>query len=100
MALTLKEVKDALMGNEETKNLMTEEEIEAAFREADCDKDGVVDYDEFLFVMGSDKAPPRAGTLPYHILQESKKELMKLKAPVENEDEKTEKEEAKSSNTS
>mmetsp|Transcript_13681 Transcript_13681/g.19114 ORF Transcript_13681/g.19114 Transcript_13681/m.19114 type:complete len:567 (+) Transcript_13681:37-1737(+) len=76
MSLTLSEIKEAILKNPETKNLVREEEIEEAFNQADVDKDGEVDYDEFLYMMGSSKVPPRVGTLPHRFwVQDSQARL-------------------------
>jgi len=40
----------------------SEEELEEAFREADDDGNGFIDYDEFLYLWGSKNAPPREGS--------------------------------------
>eukprot|EP00467_Chlorarachnion_reptans_P000316 CAMPEP_0114506822 /NCGR_PEP_ID=MMETSP0109-20121206/11651_1 /TAXON_ID=29199 /ORGANISM="Chlorarachnion reptans, Strain CCCM449" /LENGTH=597 /DNA_ID=CAMNT_0001685473 /DNA_START=113 /DNA_END=1906 /DNA_ORIENTATION=+ len=77
MRLSLQEIKKAILENPQTKNLCTEAEIEKVFKEADIDRDGIVDYDEFLYMMGSAKIPPRSGTFP-HRLWSLKKSAQKL----------------------
>eukprot|EP00468_Gymnochlora_sp_CCMP2014_P012957 CAMPEP_0167750788 /NCGR_PEP_ID=MMETSP0110_2-20121227/6188_1 /TAXON_ID=629695 /ORGANISM="Gymnochlora sp., Strain CCMP2014" /LENGTH=426 /DNA_ID=CAMNT_0007636153 /DNA_START=426 /DNA_END=1706 /DNA_ORIENTATION=- len=71
MYLNLKDLKTVLLDKKLKHINVSEKEIESAFHDADCDKDKLIDYDEFLLMMGSKRVPPRAGTMPYHIHQKS-----------------------------
>uniref|UniRef100_A0A7S2TGQ5 Calcium-dependent protein kinase n=1 Tax=Lotharella oceanica TaxID=641309 RepID=A0A7S2TGQ5_9EUKA len=82
MALTFEEVRDCLMQDRNARHLVTEKEIKEAFDEADVDSDGVVDYDEFLYMMGSKKVPPRVGTLPHRLYKESRRHFSELETKM------------------
>lgn len=70
MKLSLDELKAGLRSARGI--IYTEKEIETQFREADLDGDGQIDFDEFLYAWGSNRAPPRPASLAYRILSSSK----------------------------
>mmetsp|Transcript_11629 Transcript_11629/g.17355 ORF Transcript_11629/g.17355 Transcript_11629/m.17355 type:complete len:599 (-) Transcript_11629:78-1874(-) len=71
MKLSVEDIKKALAECKD--KTFTETEIEEAFKKADLDGNGTIDYDEFLYLWGSKAAPPRPESKTHKIIASQKK---------------------------
>ncbi|GAB5365581.1 hypothetical protein AAMO2058_001070500 [Amorphochlora amoebiformis] len=79
MKLSIDDIKKALKAVKGVS--YTEEEIESAFRQADLDGNGHIDYDEFLYLWGSKNAPPRPNSEAHRMMSSrSSKDRLEIKS--------------------
>mmetsp|Transcript_13172 Transcript_13172/g.21127 ORF Transcript_13172/g.21127 Transcript_13172/m.21127 type:complete len:115 (+) Transcript_13172:174-518(+) len=85
MKLSFDDIKKALT---DTRGVVpwSDSEIEEAFKQADLDGNGHIDYDEFLFIWDSKNAPPRRNSYAHRVKTSRSQSSFARPQPVDHPD--------------